>query len=83
MAAVPYRTTFVRLLGFLRPVQLVPVGLDRARRRLAGRRDRVAWLTGSALEHALDSGDETSSGALVVAVLASGSPGRSSCSADG
>ena len=39
--ATPYRKTFARLLGFLRPYRLSLIALRRARRRLAGGADRV------------------------------------------
>ena len=41
VSAVPYRSTFVRLLGFLKPYRARPHRLDRPRRRLAGRADRA------------------------------------------
>ena len=70
--AVPYRRTFVRLLGFLRPYRwslavsvVLAVGAQAAA-------VAIAWLTGDALGHALTSNDRQALWILVGAVLAVG-----------
>ena len=72
MSAVPYRRTFVRLLGFLRPYKwslAVSVVLAVAAQAAAV---AIAYLTGDALEHALTSRDRGELWLLVWLVLAVG-----------
>jgi ATP-binding cassette subfamily B protein len=64
-----YRRTFVRLLGFLRPYKwslavsiVLAVGSQ-------GAAIAAAWLTGTALEHVIESEDEDQLRLLVVAIL--------------
>ncbi len=72
MAAVPYRRTFVRLLGFLRPYKwslavsvVLAVGTQAAA-------VAIAFLTGSALQSAIDGGARSDLWMIALLVLAVG-----------
>ena len=72
MSAVPYRRTFVRLLGFLRPyrwslaVSIVLAVLSQAAQFA------TAFLTGAGLAHAVNGNDRAALKLIVLAVLAVG-----------
>ena len=71
-ASVPYRRTFVRLLGFLRPYKVVARRLGRARGRVAGRRGRDGVPHRRRDRYVVESRDRGELWLLVGAVLAVG-----------
>jgi ATP-binding cassette, subfamily B, bacterial len=72
MAGVPYRQTFVRLLGFLRPYKWsLVVSIALAVLSQAGQ-FAMAFLTGSALGQAVEGNDEHALKLIVIAVVVVG-----------